>query len=61
MNSSERIILYNPNNGEIFEDNKEKIKQITVEINEILKKRTLTDEEIIKIIKEGWNMPSYYF
>lgn len=51
MDLSGRIILYNPNNGEIFESNEERIRQITAEINEILKNRTLTDEEIIKIIK----------
>ena len=51
MDSSRDIILYNPDTGEIFESNKERIRQITFEINEILKNKTLTDEEIIKIIR----------
>ena len=33
MYSSEPIILYNPDIGEIFESNEERIKQITAEIN----------------------------
>jgi hypothetical protein len=51
MDSSRDIILYNPDMGEIFVSNEETIKQITAKINEILKYKTLTDEEIIKIIK----------
>lgn len=51
MDSSRDIILYNPDMGEIFVSNEEKIKQMAAEIDEILKDKTLTDEEIIKIIK----------
>ena len=51
MDSSSDIILYNPGNGETFQSNEERIKQMAAEINEILKNKTLTDEEIIKIIK----------
>lgn len=51
MDSSRDIILYNPDNRELFESNEEKIKQAIDELNGILENRTLTDEEIIKILK----------
>lgn len=51
MDSSKDIILYNPDNGELFESNEEKIKKVASELNGILENRTLTDEEIIKILK----------
>ena len=51
MDSSRGIILYNPDNNEFFTSNEEKIKQIAEEIDEILKNKTLSEDEIIKILK----------
>lgn len=51
MDSSKDIILYNPDNGEPFESNEERIKQAVAKINQILEENgEITDEEINKII-----------
>lgn len=53
MDSSRDIILYNPDNGELFVSNEERIKQAVAKINEILEENgEITDEEINKIINE---------
>ena len=51
MGSSRDVILYNPDNDELFVSSEQKIKQAVDEITGISKRKTLTDEEIIKIIK----------